>query len=70
MADDLRQVLRVATGLELVGQEGMSEVVDFCGLDVGFPEKAINGGSYISDKQGVAGFGDEETEIGSGGADS
>lgn len=42
-----------------MGDEGVAQVIDFGVLDAGFFEITVDGGPDVSDKQGMAGFGDK-----------
>lgn len=49
MADDLGQILRIATGGELMSHESVTQIINFDGFDAGDSEKAVDGGSDITD---------------------
>lgn len=60
MADVLVNGLGLDALLELVGDEGVAEIVDFGVFDAGFFEVAVDGGADVSDEERAAGFGDED----------
>jgi len=60
VSDHFGEVNQRQTGFELFDNEGVAEVVDFGSLDPSDAEVAVDGGSDVADKEGVAGFGDEE----------
>lgn len=47
-------------GGQLMGDKGVSEIIDFSAFDAGNPKVALNGASDISDQEGTAGFGDKK----------
>ena len=51
------------TAFELMGGEGVAEVVDFGVFDAGFFEIAVDGGANVSDQEGMSGFGDEKMVV-------
>lgn len=69
VAGDLGQILRIAAGRELMGHEGVAQVIDFGGFNAGGSEKPVDGGADITDQKGMAGFGDKEMGVSYRGAD-
>ena len=49
VTDDLRQIKRIQAGGQLVGYEGVAQVIDLDRFDTGVAEIAVDGGSDISD---------------------
>lgn len=60
MTGELADVNEGSTGHELLGDESVTQVIDFGVLDPGQLEEAVDTGSDVSDEEGVAGFGNED----------
>ena len=63
MADEFTDKCQRCTGLELMNDESVSQIVDFGIFDAGKFEETVDGCPNIADQEGIAGFGEKESLV-------
>lgn len=60
MTGELADIDERSSGHKLLGDKGVSEVVNFGALDTREDEEAVDAASDVSDEKRVSGFGDKD----------